>query len=172
VFPTLRPRLFVPLLKVAFADSRRRGSPEGFLLARPKSGDRDGDDGELFLRGGCSRRLTLACGPPRIGVHSAAPQVGCEASFPSPPGCTSVVPRPGTLSCPRRDLAEKRRPKRGATSGNERVAPETPTLRPALWTACWVSGATCRPVSFLEGPAEEGAGGPRMEQDGRGPANT
>lgn len=48
--------LFVPLLNVVLAERavRRRGggSQKGFLLARPKGGDRAREDGELFLGAG------------------------------------------------------------------------------------------------------------------------
>ena len=62
------------------------------------------------------------------------------------------------------DLAEKLRP---APSGNESlpVSLGASVLRPALWTAGWLSGATCLSVAFSDGPA-----GARGDHGWSGPA--
>ena len=46
--------------------------------------------------GGCSHHLTLACSP--LQMHSPAPCVRSQESFPSPPVPPSVLPHLGTFS--------------------------------------------------------------------------
>ena len=115
----------------------------------------------VISRGGGSRRLTLACGPPRMGVRSAAPGLGCRGSSPLPPP-PSPTPsylaqgRPREVSaCPvflSASLTERRNCALGwAPSGNESlpVSLGASRLRPALWTAGWLSGATCLSVALF-----------------------
>ena len=110
-------------------------------------------------------------------MHSAALWVGCQEFFPSPPVLPSYLAQGRSrevLVCPvllTESVTERRTWALGwAPSGNESLSVSlgTSTLRPALWTAGWLSGTTCLSVAFLDGPAWGGG----VRRGGRGLVRT
>ena len=104
--------------------------------------------------------------PPDVGLRSPSdgsafccPWVGLSRIFPPPPSPTPsylAQGRPREVSaCPvflSASLTERRNCALGwAPSGNESlpVSLGASRLRPALWTAGWLSGATCLSVAFF-----------------------